>query len=246
MPVYRIPSALVFPDPALAEPDGLLGVGGDLEPQRLLLAYGGGIFPWYSQGQPILWFSPDPRFVLFPDELHLPRSLKKRIRRGDYEIRLDSAFDQVIAACRQSRRPRQRGTWITADMERAYLRLHALGFAHSAEAWKDGVLVGGLYGVGLGSLFAGESMFARADDASKVAFAWLARQLRAWGFGLIDSQVPTEHLDRFGARAIARSDYLGMLPALIAVPRPPGPWSFDPGFHPLAPQAGEALRAGDD
>lgn len=232
MPVYRIPEEHLFPHPSLAEPDGLLGVGGDLHPGRLLLGYANGIFPWYSRGQPILWFSPDPRFVLFPDELQVPRSLKKIVRRGDYQITLDRAFPQVIARCKARHRPGQRGTWITADMEQAYNQLHTLGYAHSAEAWRDGELVGGLYGVSLGHLFSGESMFADQPDASKVAFVWLARQLRAWGFGLIDSQVHTEHLERFGAHHIPRTRYLALVKELVARTRPPGPWAFDPGFHP--------------
>lgn len=234
MPVYRIPAQHLFPHPSLAEPDGLLGVGGDLHPRRLLLAYAHGIFPWYSEGQPILWFSPDPRFVLFPDQLHLGRSLKKRIRRGDFEIRLDTAFEQVMRGCQAAYRPGQRGTWITEDMLSAYQELHRQGHAHSAEAWRDGKLVGGLYGVAMGELFSGESMFALEDDASKVAFAWLARQLQAWGFQLIDCQVHTRHLQRFGACEIPREDYLEHLERLVARPRTPGAWSFDAGFDPLA------------
>jgi len=234
MPVFRIPEEHIFPHPSLAEPDGLLGVGGDLHPARLLLAYANGIFPWYNAGQPILWFSPDPRYVLQPSSLHVGRSLKKRIRRGDYEIRLDTAFEQVIRACRESARPGQRGTWITDDMEQAYITLHQMGYAHSAEAWKDGELVGGLYGVGLGSMFSGESMFARASDASKVAFVWLTRQLQAWGTELIDCQVRTDHLERFGATDMPRQAYLDSLRTLINSPSRPGPWTLDPGFDPLA------------
>lgn len=233
MPVYRIPEEYLFPKPSLAEPDGLLGVGGDLAPQRLLLGYANGIFPWYSDGQPILWFSPDPRFVLEPDALHVGRSLRKRIRRGDYRITLDSAFSQVIAQCRQADRPRQRGTWITAEMMTAYEELHRLGFAHSAEAWQGDELVGGLYGVAVGTLFSGESMFALAPDASKVAFVWLARQLRAWGYQLIDSQVYTDHLARFGAHELKRSRYLARIAPMVRQPGRVGRWSFDPDFDPL-------------
>lgn len=232
MPVFRLPAEPRFPDPSLAEPDGLLAIGGDLQPARLLTAYTLGIFPWYSEGQPRLWFSPDPRFVLPPDELQVPRSLAKIVRRGDYEIRLDTAFSEVIRGCRSTPRPGQRGTWITGEMEAAYLRLHELGFAHSAEAWRDGELVGGLYGVAVGRLYAGESMYANAPDASKVAFVWLARQLQAWGFGLIDCQIPTAHLERFGARSIPRADYLAHLDELIPAGPPPGRWAFDPGFTP--------------
>lgn len=232
MPVYRIPDSLVFPHPELSEPGGLLGVGGDLRPERLLLGYANGIFPWYSDGQPILWFSPDPRFVLPIDELRVPRSLRKRVRRGDYRVTLDAAFPQVIAACKAAYRPGQAGTWITDDMEQAYVALHARGFAHSVEAWRGEELVGGLYGVALGRLFSGESMFATASDASKVAFVWLVKQLEAWGFPLVDSQVGTEHLARFGGRDIDRADYLAALPALVDDPGRVGKWSFDPGFTP--------------
>ncbi len=232
VPVFRIPETVAFPHPSLAEPDGLLGVGGDLSPARLLFGYQNGIFPWYSEGQPILWFSPDPRFVLFTDELHVPRSLAKVMRQRRFEIRLDTAFEEVIRNCRAARRRRQRGTWITRDMLAAYTQLHRLGYAHSAEAWLDGRLVGGLYGVSLGNLFSGESMFALEPDASKVAFVWLARQLQRWGFPLIDSQTHTEHLERFGARSIPRADYLERLPALVSAPTRMGPWRLDEGFVP--------------
>ncbi len=230
MTVYRIPRQLVFPPPEEAEESGLLGVGGDLQPRRLLLAYSTGIFPWYGEGQPILWFSPDPRFVLELDELHVGRSLRKRLRRGDYRVTMDLAFEEVIGSCKQAPRPGQEGTWITGDMREAYLELHRLGFAHSVETWQGDTLVGGLYGVSLGGLFAGESMFARASDASKVAFVWLVRQLAVWDFGLVDSQVYTDHLDRFGAREIPRADYLERLPELLAMPTRRGPWRFDEGF----------------
>jgi leucyl/phenylalanyl-tRNA--protein transferase len=230
VPIYRIPKAHAFPDPRESDPAGLLGVGGDLDPRRLLLGYAMGIFPWYSDGQPILWWSPDPRMVLFPGELHVPRSLGKRIRRGDYRITLDTAFDQVIVACADTPRPGQDGTWLTAEMERAYNTLHQLGFAHSCEAWDGDRLVGGLYGVGLGRLYSGESMFAHAPDASKVAFVHLSQQLTRWGFGLIDCQVYTAHLERFGAREIPRTEYLGLIAALVDGPGRVGPWSFDPDF----------------
>lgn len=232
MPVYRLPPQHLFPRPQLAEPDGLLAVGGDLHPERLLLGYANGIFPWYSEGQPILWFSPDPRFVLELDQLRVGRSLKKRVRRGDYEIRLDTAFGAVLRGCRDTPRPGQRGTWITTDMESAYLQLHRLGFAHSVEAWKDGQLVGGLYGVAVGRLFSGESMFARAPDASKVAFVWLVRQLQEWGYGLVDCQIRTDHLARFGAVDMSREDYLQRLDELVPTSGRPGPWRFDEGFSP--------------
>ncbi len=233
MPVFRIPDKHLFPHPSLAEPDGLLGVGGDLDPGRLMLAYANGIFPWYSAGQPILWFSPDPRFVLRPEALKVGRSLKKIIRRGDYEIRLDTAFLAVIRGCKEAYRPGQHGTWITPDMEAAYVELHRLGHAHSAEAWFEGELVGGLYGVSIGGLFSGESMFAQRSDASKVAFVWLVRQMAAWGITLVDAQVRTEHLARFGGAELPREQYLSELHHLLSQPSRPGPWSLDPGFSPL-------------
>lgn len=233
MPVYRLPESHLFPPPDHAEPDGLLAVGGDLHPRRVLMAYAQGIFPWYSEDDPILWFSPDPRFVMEPGALHVGRSLKKRIRRGDYEIRLDTAFTEVIRACRAAWRPGQSGTWITDDMEDTYNELHRMGFAHSAEAWQDGELVGGLYGVAIGRVFSGESMFAQASDASKVAFVWLVRQLAHWNFDLVDCQIETEHLTRFGAQPMPRTDFLDRLNAGLRQPRQTMPWRFDRQYHPL-------------
>ena len=205
----------------------MLAVGGDLDPRRVLLAYAHGIFPWYSEGQPILWHSPDPRFVLFPEKLKVPRSLKKVIRKGRFELTLDRAFPDVIAACAQTRRPGQRGTWITRDMDEAYVQLHEAGFAHSAEAWLDGKLVAGLYGVALGRVYYGESMYTSVADGSKVAFVALVHQLRAWGFGLIDSQVRTDHVTRFGGEDIPRHRYLSLLEELVAHPMRREPWRFD-------------------
>lgn len=227
MPIYQIPAEHAFPQPWQAESSGLLGVDGDLHPDRLWLAYQMGIFPWYSRGQRILWWSPDPRFVLFPDELHIGRSLRKRIRRGDYTIRMDTCFESVIRACGDVPRPEQDGTWITEEMVQGYVALHELGHAHSIEAFQDGELVGGLYGVAIGGVFAGESMFAQAPDASKVAFATLVQQLVTWGFELIDCQVHTPHLERFGAREIPRVQYLGELQRLARPPIRPGLWSLD-------------------
>ena len=227
MPVYRLGPELVFPPPEEADPSGLLAVGGDLSPERLLLAYAQGIFPWYDETLPILWHSPDPRMVLLPGELHVPKSLAKTLRRGRFELRLDTAFAEVIAACASTPRPRERGTWITAEMREAYLRLHALGFAHSAEAWRGGRLVGGLYGVALGGCFFGESMFAREPDASKAAFATLVRQLGRWGFALIDCQMHTEHLARFGAREWPRARFLRHLRAALERETRRGRWSLD-------------------
>jgi len=208
-----------FPPPERADRSGLLAIGGDLTPARLLAGYRRGIFPWYSEGQPILWHSPDPRFVLLPDQLHVPRSLDRTLRRRTYEIRADTAFSEVLRACSEAPRPGQDGTWITPEMHRAYLTLHRLGHAHSVEAWKDGMLVGGLYGVALGRVFFGESMFATSPDASKAAFATVARALFDAGCLLIDCQVETEHLARFGAADIPRRRFLQLLrPAVSSGP----------------------------
>ena len=223
MPVFRLDERLIFPPAQLAD-DGLLAVGGDLSPERLLLAYSQGIFPWYSEGQPILWHSPDPRMVLYADALHVPKSLAKVRRKGGFEIRLDTAFADVITACASTRRPGQPGTWITRAMKKAYVELHRQGYAHSAEAWQDGRLVGGLYGVSLGGAFFGESMFARVPDASKVAFVTLVERLLEWGIRLIDSQVHTDHVARFGAELIPRKAYLAALKKALAQDTRLGPW----------------------
>lgn len=230
MPVYLLDHRHVFPDPELAEDSGLLGVGGDLHPNRVLLGYSQGIFPWYSDGQPILWHSPDPRFVLFPSELHVPRSLKKTIRKQPFDVTADVAFEEVIDGCAAAPRPGQDGTWITGAMRGSYLTLHSLGLAHSIEAWREGELVGGLYGVALGTIFFGESMFAVEPDASKVAFVTLVTQLRGWDFELIDSQVYTDHLARFGAREIPRRDYRLLLRRCLRRRTRLGPWQLDPGL----------------
>lgn len=233
MPVYRIPTDfLAFPPPSEAEANGLLGVGGDLAPERLVLAYQSGIFPWFSEGEPILWWSPDPRFVITPDRLHVPRSLAKRVRRGDYRLSMDTAFEAVIRGCAEAPRPNQPGTWITESMIEAYVRLHQLGVAHSVEAWEGDRLVGGLYGVGLGAFFAGESMFARASDASKIAWVQFVAQAARWGVRLIDCQLHTEHLARFGAFSLTREAYLQALEAALVAPSPPKPWRFDSDLQP--------------
>jgi leucyl/phenylalanyl-tRNA--protein transferase len=229
MPIFRLGRELAFPHPEESDPSGLLAVGGDLSPDRLLLAYASGIFPWYSDDQPILWHSPDPRAVLRPADLHVPKSLVKTLRRARFEVRLDTAFDAVISGCAEAQRPgSDGGTWITPDMRRAYCALHRLGYAHSAEAFADGRLVGGLYGVALGSIFFGESMFARMPDASKTAFVVLVRQLVRWGFELIDCQQHTRHLARFGAVLWSRSCYLDALARYIARPTRRGAWQLDP------------------
>ena len=228
MPIYRLPRAPVFPEPREAEPDGLLAVGGDLSPERLLQAYAAGIFPWFSEGNPILWWSPDPRMVLLPDRMHVPRSLARTLRRGRYEVRADTAFSQVIRRCADAPRPGQDGTWITDEMVFAYERLHRLGFAHSFEAWADGALAGGLYGVSLGAAFFGESMFSERPDASKAAFARAVEWLGSWGVELVDCQVRTEHLARFGAREMARDEFLDRLGRALSKPTRQGRWELPP------------------
>jgi leucyl/phenylalanyl-tRNA--protein transferase len=211
---------------ALEKPNGLLAAGADLSEPRLLDAYARGIFPWYSEDQPLLWWSPDPRMVLFPSELKIPRSLRKRLARRDFEVRADTAFEEVIRACSEPR-PGQEGTWITGDMATAYAELARAGHAHSVETWIGGELAGGLYGVALGRMFYGESMFTRAPDASKIALAHLVRQLERWGFGMIDCQMKTAHLARFGAREIARADFMRKLANLVNYPRTTRKWRLD-------------------
>lgn len=200
--------SLDFPqlNKALREPNGLLAAGGDLRPERLIQAYRHGCFPWFQDGQPILWWSPDPRTVLLPYELHVSRSLAKVLRQGRYQVSFDQAFAEVIRAC-AAPRSYAAETWITSPMQDAYLELHRSGIAHSVEVWRDGELVGGLYGLAMGQLFFGESMFSRADNASKVGFATLVERLKAWGFVLIDCQMPTEHLLSLGARTISRDEF---------------------------------------
>ncbi|MDR5867618.1 leucyl/phenylalanyl-tRNA--protein transferase [Halomonas koreensis] len=219
-------------DTALDDPGGLLAAGGELSPDWLLAAYRHGIFPWYSEGQPILWWAPDPRMVLFPEEVRVRRSLAKRLRNGGFRVGADAAFDAVVAACAAPRRD-QPGTWITGEMREAYARLHALGAAHSVEVWQHGALVGGLYGVALGPVFFGESMFSRVPDASKVALVTLARRMAAGGGRLIDCQMHTPHLASLGARDIARETFIGYLEQWLgerpaasgAFPSPA--WSFE-------------------
>ena len=195
---------------ALLDPDGLLAVGGDLSPQRLLNAYQHGIFPWYTEGEPILWWSPDPRCVLFPEKLKISRSLRKTLRKKLFEVRMDTAFEAVMRACAENR-PNQKGTWITEDILQAYVNMHQLGFAHSVECWQDGQLAGGLYGMAIGKVFFGESMFSRKTDASKVAMVYLCEYLKQHGFRLIDSQVYTQHLESLGAELIPRTRFVELL-----------------------------------
>ena len=206
--IFRLDERLLFPDPALAEPDGLLAVGGDLQTDRLLLAYQNGIFPWYSDDDPILWYSPHERFVLYPDELKVAKSMRQVLRSGKFRITNNQCFNEVIEACSAAERKGQDGTWITDDMKAAYNQLHAEGHAHSVEVWEQDELVGGFYGVQVNSVFCGESMFSRVSNASKTALIWLCN---SGVYKLIDCQVHTEHLESMGARMIGREEYMAML-----------------------------------
>lgn len=222
MPVFRLPKEIVFPDPDLAEPDGLLAVGGDLSPARLLAAYQQGIFPWYSGKEPILWWSPSPRLVLLPDEFHLPKRLARTIRQQIFQVSADTAFAEVITACVAVRAAS--GTWITPDMQQAYIRLHELGFAHSIECRFEDQLVGGLYGICLDKMFFGESMFSRKSDASKVALTALVSHARQIGIQAIDCQMTTAHLLRFGSRELSRQEFQEMLDQFIRRIEPQERW----------------------
>ena len=227
MPIYLLGPEHVFPDPSRAHGSGLLAVGGDLAPERLLLGYRRGIFPWYSEGDPVLWYTPDPRFILLPADFRVPRTLRQSMRKRPYELRVDTDFAGVIDACGSAPRRGQDGTWITTDMRHAYTELHRCGWAHSFESWRDGELVGGLYGVSIGDVFFGESMFARAPDASKMAFVAAMRQMGRWGITLLDSQVHTEHVARFGAAAVPRKRYLELLAPRVVQATRMGPWVWD-------------------
>ncbi len=219
------PDSLWFPEPsqALEEPNGLLAAGGDLSPERILAAYHKGIFPWFNPGDPILWWSPSPRTVIFPEQLHISKSLRKTLRKQTYRVSFDTCFETVMRACAEPRHYAD-GTWISEDIIAGYCSLHSRGFAHSVEVWSENELVGGLYGIALGRVFFGESMFSRADNASKVGFACLVRQLRAWDFQLIDCQVANEHLFSLGATEIPRDEFQQMLinfaqePAVYSLP----------------------------
>lgn len=212
---------------AMREPDGLLAVGGDLRPERLLRAYREGIFPWFEEGGPLLWWSPDPRMVMEPQDVHVSRKLRRLIKRQQYQITMDQAFDEVIQACARLRHHSE-GTWITPDMQEAYIRLHEQHHAHSVEVRDGEELVGGLYGVSIGPLFFGESMFSLRDNTSRLAFIALARQLQAWNFRLIDCQMPTAHLASLGAREMSRADFKRLLWQYRDAPGQPGKWTFDP------------------
>ncbi len=229
MPIYRLIEEIVFPPPDHAEADGLLAVGGDLSCERLLLAYQLGIFPWYSEEQPILWWSPDPRLILEPEEFRVSRRLRQTIKKGTFQLTFDQAFAKVIEACATSLRKGQCGTWITRDMQEAYTRLHLMGFAHSAESWFEGELVGGIYGVSLGRAFFGESMFFRKTDASKVALAFLVEHLKRWNFYMLDAQVTTRHLQSLGAKEIPRKLFLKKLSSALRFPTIRGNWNMRAG-----------------
>ena len=224
----RLQVATFFPpvEAALREPNGLLAMGGDLSLECLLDAYRHGIFPWFNPGDPILWWSPDPRMVLVPGEIRVTRSLAKRMRNAGFELRVDTAFTDVMRACAAPREG-EPGTWISSAMVAAYTRLHQAGYAHSIEIWHDGRLVGGLYGVAIGRMFYGESMFSREPDASKAALVRLAWQLQQWEFGLIDCQMETAHLASLGARTMPRAAFTARLAELVNLPHRPGPWHFD-------------------
>jgi len=224
-PTY-LTNDLKFPSPQEANSDGLLAVGGDLSSERLILAYNSGIFPWYDY-RPIKWYSPNPRMVLLPENLRINRSLRKALKKRPYEIRFDTAFRDVMKACAEIERPDQDGTWITEEMLQAYTQLHEQGIAHSAEAWHEGELVGGVYGLSLGGSFFGESMFTRANDASKIAFTVLTRQLIRWSISLIDCQVYTEHLASLGAELWPRSQFLKKLEQTKQIPTKRGSWTID-------------------
>ena len=224
--VLLLEPEMSLPEAQQAGPGGLVAVGGDLRPETLLDAYAKGIFPWYESG-PILWFSPDPRMILLPEDLRMSRTLRRVLRKRRFEVRLDNAFERVIRACAGSRRPGQRGSWINDDMIRAYARLHELGYAHSAESYRAGTLAGALYGVALGAVFFGESMFTREDDASKVAFVRLVQQIQEWGFRMVDCQVYTHHMSRFGAREWPRAAFLSALRGALRAPTRRGRWELE-------------------
>ena len=224
MAVYLLDDSLTFPDPMTAEDTGLLAVGGDLSVERLLLAYRSGIFPWYSEGDPIMWFSPDPRLVIFLDNLYVSGTLKKVIKSNIFEVRFDTVFEEVIKRCAATDRRGQQGTWITEDMVRAYIRLHDEGYAHSAETFHEGKLVGGLYGVSMGGVFFGESMFYEMSNASKIALYYLVGKLIDWKFDFIDSQVPNDHMRSLGGVEVKRAEFLRMLQDSLRIKTISGNW----------------------
>jgi len=224
MPVFRLTDALLFPNPEFAEADGLLALGGDLSPARLILAYSQGIFPWFSAGDPILWWSPVPRLALFPGEFHLPRRLRRTLAANTFTVTADTAFAAVVEGCATASGRREQGTWITPAMAQAYCRLHELGFAHSIECWQEGELVAGLYGICLDQVFFGESMFTRVSDGSKAALAALVGEARRRDIALIDCQMTTAHLLRFGARELGREEFQAQLDQHIDLCLPQPKW----------------------
>lgn len=224
MPVYALDERVEFPNPTLADKSGLLAVGGDLSPERLLLAYSSGIFPWYSEEDPIMWWSPDPRMILNPKDLKITKSLKQSINKKGIEVKFDSQFNEVINSCSKAPRTDQDGTWITKEMKQAYIKLHELGFAHSVETYYNNELVGGLYGISLGKAFFGESMFFKTRDASKIALYFLVKQLIEWDFHFIDAQVETDHLKSMGGQLVSRKDFLFSLNLALNIPTIQGKW----------------------
>ena len=227
MPIYRLSPRPVFPDPRKAEPDGLLAVGGDLSEARLLKAYGAGIFPWYGDESPILWWSPPERAILLPGDERFSRRTQRALRQLAFQVKVDTCFEAVIGLCSGTPRPGQDGTWITPEMERAYVALHRAGYAHSFEVFRDGRLVGGLYGLSLGAAFFGESMVSLESYASRAAFAELCRTAWGWGFHFIDGQLPNSNLADLGARVVSREDFLGRLAAALEQPTRQGAWTLD-------------------
>ena len=227
MPLYLLSEELAFPSPDQADAEGLLAIGGDLVPQRLVLAYSTGIFPWYNEGEPILWWSPDPRMVIRPEEFRPSKSLRKWARKHSFRLSMDEDFESVLRACSRIPRPRQGGTWITNDMVEAYLALHEVGVAHSIECWEGDCLVGGLYGLSLGNVFFGESMFSAASNASKLAFWALNQYAESTGLEFIDCQLHNSHLESLGAYTIPRKEYLQWLYAALQHDTRMGPWTKD-------------------
>ena len=224
MPVYSLDNRMLFPDPSLAEYQGLLAVGGDLSPERLVLAYSMGIFPWFSEEDPILWWSPDPRSIVYPESAKFSKSLRQTLRNSPFEIKFDTDFKRVVEECAAVPREDQDGTWITTKMKKAYLRLHEEGFAHSVEVYQNGKLTGGLYGVSLGKAFFGESMFHHVSNASKIAFFHLVERLKKWDFHFIDAQVKTDHLQSLGAVPVPRKEFLKKLQDALKFPTHRGKW----------------------
>jgi leucyl/phenylalanyl-tRNA---protein transferase len=222
MPIFRLTEKIIFPDPELADREGILAVGGDLSPERLALAYCNGIFPWYTEGEPIIWWSPDPRFILYPKDIKISKSMGKLLKKNKYKVTFDTAFRDVITQCALYRSD---GTWITNEMLEAYCKLHELGLAHSVETWCGEELAGGLYGVSIGACFFGESMFSRMDNASKTALAVLSGKLSERGFVMIDCQVYTKHLESLGAVRIQRKEFLKLLKTGLTSKTLQGKWT---------------------